>query len=74
MSLAKLKKAELVALAEANDLSLDPDWTKDEILGELEHAGITADSAATANDNPGVKRETKKERTARLLARNVGDG
>lgn len=69
MSLAKLKKNELVALAEANNLSLDPDWTKDEIIGELEHAGIEGGVS-----NPGVKRETKKERTARLLARNVGDG
>lgn len=70
MSLSKLNKAELVALAEANNLSLDPDWTKADIAEELEQAGITADSVA----NPGVKRETKVERRLRLLKRSIRDG
>ena len=64
MSLAKLKKAELIALAEANALDYDPDWSKVDLAEELEAAGITAES-----DSPGVTRETKKERQKRLLAR-----
>lgn len=63
MNLTKLKKAELQALAEANDLSFDADWTKAELADELEAAGVTLD-----DDSPG-KRESKKERQARLKAR-----
>lgn len=63
VSLAKLKKVELQALAEANDLGFDPDWTKAELVDELEAAGITVES-----DEPG-RRESKKERQARLKAR-----
>ena len=44
MSLAKLKKAELIALAESHGLSCDPDWNKDEIIEGLEAEGITAES------------------------------
>ncbi len=62
MSLRQLKKAELIALADANDLDFDPDWNKTELADELEAAGITADS-------PGATRESKKERQARLKAR-----
>lgn len=64
MSLAKLKKAELQELFNVNNLEFDPDWNKDELVDELEEAGITAEY-----DSPGGTRETKKERQKRLLAR-----
>ena len=64
MSLTKLKKVELQALAEANDLGFDPDWNKAELIDELEAAGIT-----TENDDSSATRESKKERQARLRAR-----
>ncbi len=65
MSLKQLKKAELQALAEANDVLFDPDWTKAELAEELDSAGITAD------DNSDVKEkgESKIARQARLQAR-----
>ena len=62
MSLKKLKKAELQALFDANDLGYDPDWNKDELIDELEDAGITAEQDSST-------RESKKERQARLRAR-----
>lgn len=64
MSLTKLKKAELQALAEANDLGFDPDWNKAELIEELEAAGVTGE-----NDGASGTRESKKERQARLRAR-----
>lgn len=64
MSLTKLKKAELQALAEANDLGFDPDWNKAELIEELEAAGITTEA-----DDSSATRESKKERQARLRAR-----
>lgn len=64
MSLGKLKKAELIALAEANDLGFDPDWNKAELAEALEAHGITGENAEESNT-----RETKIERQARLQAR-----
>lgn len=65
MSLAKLKKDELVALAETHDLSVDPDWNKAELVEELEEAGISAENS----DDEKSPHLTKADRQKRLLAR-----
>lgn len=74
MSLAKLKKAELVALAEANDLGVDPDWNKDEIIEELEAAGITTenDNEVSTDADEGHAHVSKAERQAKLKQREHG--
>lgn len=64
MSLTKLKKDELVALAEANDLGIDSDWNKAELIEELEAAGISAE-----NDGEGNAHLSKADRQKRLLGR-----
>ena len=68
MSLAKLKKAELQELFTANNLSFDPDWNKDELVGELEEAGIFETEKTDAKHSDG-KHLTKADRQKRLLAR-----
>lgn len=68
MSLAKLKKAELITLAESNDLGVDPDWTKDELIDELTEAGIFETEKAEHSHSSG-KHLTKTDRQKRLLAR-----
>ena len=66
MSLAKLKKAELQALAESHDLGYDPDWNKDELVSELEDAGVT-EPLTDANQSAGHAHVSKAERRARLM-------
>lgn len=75
MSLAKLKKAELITLAESHDLNVDPDWNKDEIIEELEAAGIEAEnvdnevSTATKHSHSDGKHLSKVDRQRRLFSR-----
>jgi len=72
MSLAKLKKAELVALAESHGLSCDPDWNKDEIIEGLEAEGITAESVdneVSTDIHSDGKPRSKAKRQRQLLAR-----
>ena len=75
MSLAKLKKAELITLAESHDLSVDPDWNKDEIIEELEAAGIEAEnvdnevSTDSKHSHSDGKRLSKVDQQKRLFSR-----
>ena len=64
MSLSKLKKKELVALAEANEIEVEKGATKADIEAALEEFGI--DSA------PPKKAESKAERQQRLKAKHRG--
>ncbi len=67
MSLAKLKKDELNALAESHNLSLDPDWTKAEMIEALEAEGVEANDAEYSHADG--KHLTKADRQKRLFAR-----
>lgn len=75
MSLSKLKKDELVALAISHSLTFDADWTKAEIIEELEAAGIEApndgggDAGEAVEAVEGRAHLSKAERTAQLNSR-----
>ena len=75
MSLAKLKKAELQALFEKHGYSYDPDWNKEELITELNDAGITAESVDnevstdTKHSHADGKYLTKANRQKRLFSR-----
>lgn len=62
MSLKKLKKAELFALAEEHGVDVESDANKAAIIEELTEAGITGEPEKQ-------KPESKAERQARLRAR-----
>lgn len=69
MSLSKLKKGELVSLAESHGFTLDPDWTKAEIIEELEAEGIEAPNETEPDTGDGHAHVSKAERTAKLNSR-----
>ena len=58
-----MKKAELIALAEANEIEVEKGATKADIKAALEEFGIDTSKA------PARKAESKAERQARLKAR-----